>query len=287
MKRFILNALLAIPAAAAGLLFLVAPAFASTTDTIPPEIGLVSPTTFAVNHLTVVQATVKDVSGISNCHLYVNGADAGTMRLSSGSANMDEVFPTVETRLLQMRCVDTLNNIALSPVTAAQAETPTNTQTGTLPLGFTAGMIVRLSCLPNEVNDDHCQNIYYVGNDAKRHAFQSPDAFMSWYPDGAPVIDISLAAISSLPLGAPVSDKPGDSVIRFLSQPTLYSVALPKQLRKLDDPNLAADILGTDWKSRVNVLTDAFYSNFTFGSDVTSAADITATASTLDETFAK
>lgn len=287
MKRFLLKGLLTMPAAALSLFFLSLPVSAAETpDTTPPTIGLVSPETFAVNRLITVQAEIQDPSGFNNCHLFINGTDAGTMRIAAGQASMTQVFTTLESRRLQIRCQDAAGNIGLSAVTESRAEAPDASAPGVLPVGFSVGMVVRLSCLPGERDDEHCHALYYVGKDAKRHAFQSSAAYASWYPTGARVMNISLAALSSLQLGLPISVKPGQSAIRFLSQPTVYAVGEKKTLRPFADVGLVAQALGSDWSSRVDVLTDAFYVNFTFGTEVKTSAEIVSNITSPDETIA-
>ncbi len=286
MKSFLLKCLLAVPAAAASLCILSLPVSAAETpDTTPPTIGLVSPETFAVNHQVLIQAKVEDESGMNGCHLFINDADVGVMRIAAGQASMTQAFVTPESRRLQIRCQDAAGNVSYSAVTESQASAPDATAPGVLPAGFSSGMVVRLSCLPGERDDEHCHDLYYVGKDAKRHGFQSPTAYKSWYPAGANVMDISLAALSSLQLGVPISVKPGQSAIRFLSQPTVYAVSAKKTLRPFASATLVAETLGSDWSSRVDVLTDAFYTNFTFGSEVQTTAEAASSVSSPEETI--
>ena len=242
------------------------PALADTIDDVPPSFGLVSPETFRVNDLVTITVPVSDNGTLGVCHLLVDQADRGLMHVSAGTAMLAQVFMTPATRSLQVRCEDAAGNVGLSSVTAIRADVPAVTTPGTIPVGFSAGMLVRLSCEPGETNDEHCQSVYQVGPDGMRHGFQSDDAYRSWYPDGGSVMSISLSAIASLPLGQTILIKPGSSAIRFLSQPACYGLTPPTHLQKFTSDAAAAAVLGSTWKSHIVVLTDAFYQNFTFGS---------------------
>jgi len=276
----------AAPIVAVSLFIVSAPVQAAEPmliDVVPPTVGTVSPVTFKVNTLVTFIASVTSDHGIDGCRLLVDGKDAGVMRIVSGQASLNQNFDTPATRNVQVRCQDMAGTVGFSPTAALRAQTPDAPPKGYLPAGFKAGMLVRLSCLPGEIDDEHCHNVYYVGQDTKRHGFQSDAAYQSWYPDAPQVTAVSLEALASLPLGEPISVKPGVSAVQFLSQPALtYAVSGPLHLRKFADASVAVSALGADWMHKVDILTDAFYGNFVIGEPLTNARELPVVSSPED-----
>lgn len=274
MHRHSLGTFLSAPVIFFALLLVSSPASADSVDQTPPTIGIVSPDRFAVNHLTSIKTTVSSDHGLNGCFLYINGTKIDRMTVRDGFASIDQVFFTPETREINVRCEDGTGLVGIGPTTAMRADRPDDPQPGTLPLGFSAGMLVHVTCLPGDWISEHCEQIYSVGKDAKRHAYQSQAAFKSWNPTNPTGMSISLEALSSLPLGSPISAKPGSSAVRFLSQPMIYAVSASLQLRRFANDDVKKAALGSDWPSRIDVLTDAFYGNFTFGEELKNADEI-------------
>ena len=118
---------------------------------------------------------------------------------------------------------------------------------------------------------------YYVGADGKRHAFPDSKTFFTWYPDFSSVESIAPDKLASIPMGASVHYKPGVKMIKFNTSNKVYAVSLGGQLHWIKTEEVAKSLYGSDWKTKVDDESDAFYADYTVGSDIASAADFNVT----------
>lgn len=103
---------------------------------------------------------------------------------------------------------------------------------------------------------------YYIGPDARRHTFPSTSVMQSWYRMGAPrVHTITFAELEAIPLGANVTYRPGNTILRFES-PDRYVVSAPQTLRRIASVKGADSVFGSDWQSHEIQLSDAFFADY-------------------------
>ncbi len=235
---------------------------ASPDDVLPPEIGLVQPATFTVNHLTTIQTTVASAAGLSSCYLFLNNKNVGQMDVRDGHASIQRVFQTAETQYASVRCQDGAGTVGIGATTAILADHGDTPTAGYLPNGFTDGQLIQATCLPGDWQGDYCQSVYLIQN-GQRHPFQNDAAYASWYPTPPHILSVSMDALATVSLGAPISIKPGEGRVRFLSQGQVYHVLGPNRLHK--------DV-STSATEPVDVLTDAFFSQFTIDPDMIQTA---------------
>lgn len=133
------------------------------------------------------------------------------------------------------------------------------------PCALASNVVIKLSGSSDE------GQAYYYGRDCKRHAFQEK-AFGSWFGDTSSATDVGAEQLASMPLGYNVSFKPG-SLIKFQSGSEIYAVSRGGVLRHVSDEAVAAELYGDNWSDKVTTISDAFYINYEFGDDVTSAED--------------
>ncbi len=79
--------------------------------------------------------------------------------------------------------------------------------------------------------------------------------------------DVSLAAF---PLGKSVAYRPGSWMIKFPSLSTVYLVARGGVLLPITNGDVANQLYGANWNSRIDVISESFYSNFTIGGGINS-----------------
>lgn len=115
--------------------------------------------------------------------------------------------------------------------------------------------------------------VYYIGSDGKRHAFPNALIYASWYPDFSGVKTISDSDMATYQLGGNVAYKPGSRLVKFQSLPKTYAVDRNGTLRWVKDEATAVALYGADWNSKVDDLSDALYTDYTFGADIASSAD--------------
>lgn len=276
MKRFSLAFL-----PLAGLL-LPAVAFAR------PTISSVSPVNATANVAVTLSASVQSSVPIQSCNLYVDLEDVGAMTVIGGTASRAYTFPFGGSRIAFVFCRDTSGGLAAGPNTSiwvegqlqnqpplstpAPAPTPTPTPTSTAPVVTvpvsTARLLVKLAC-PEGVTPDHpCTAVYYIGADGKRHAYPNSRVFFTWYQNFDSVQTLSQAALNAYPLGRNVTYRPAVRMVKFTTLNKVYAVDRNGALRWVKTEDVARGLYGDDWNTKVDDISDAFFTDYTFGPDI-------------------
>ncbi len=107
--------------------------------------------------------------------------------------------------------------------------------------------------------------VYYCGADGRRHVFVNDQVFASWFKDSSDVQVVSADLMASLPIGQNVRFHPGTHMVKFQSDPTVYVVSNGGILRAVRDEAMAADLYGSDWKTKVVDMNPAFLFMYAFG----------------------
>ncbi|MDD5726464.1 MAG: fibronectin type III domain-containing protein, partial [Patescibacteria group bacterium] len=115
--------------------------------------------------------------------------------------------------------------------------------------------------------------VYYIGSDGKRHAFPNSKIYFTWYSDFSGVRIITADQLASIPLGTNVRYKPGSRMVKFTTDLKVYAVDANGVLRWVKTEAVAKALYGDNWNTFIDDLSDAFFSNYSFGSDINSAAD--------------
>lgn len=117
---------------------------------------------------------------------------------------------------------------------------------------------------------DGLSSIYYLGNDGKRYVFPSESVYFSWYSDFSGVVTIPASELQSYPLGANVTMRPGTKLVKITTDPSVYAVTPNGVLRKIQSESDAITLYGTNWSKMVVDVADAFFTNYTIGTPLTS-----------------
>lgn len=107
--------------------------------------------------------------------------------------------------------------------------------------------------------------VYYLGPDGKRYVFPNEKTYLSWFGTYSYVKQISDEELIKSPLGGNVTYKPGVRLVKIDTDPRTYVVTRGGVLRQINDELLAESLYGNDWRSKVDDLPDAFFSNYTVG----------------------
>ncbi|MEY4744632.1 MAG: hypothetical protein RL272_577 [Candidatus Parcubacteria bacterium] len=150
------------------------------------------------------------------------------------------------------------------------------------------GSLVKIACTASSDVNDPCRAVYYYGGDGRRHAFPHEKVYFTWYPDFSAVQTVSAPFMASLPLGKNVTPRPGVRLVKFLTDPRTYAVALGGTLRWVAGEPAATSLYGADWNAKVDDLSDASFGDYRFGPDITGPSDFgrageTAAAPTIDD----
>ena len=120
--------------------------------------------------------------------------------------------------------------------------------------------------------------VYYIGADGRRHAFSNDKVYFTWYTNFAGVRVVSASALAEIPLGANVTYKPGVKLVKFQTDPKVYAVA-GRQLRPIASEAVALALYGSAWNRQIDDISDAFYTDYQFGSEIRAAADYSVSGS--------
>ncbi len=129
--------------------------------------------------------------------------------------------------------------------------------------------------LPDDGNKNTQEDsaVYYVGTDGKRHAFPNSQVYFTWYPDFSGVQVIGLTQLATIPLGPNVTYKPGKKMVKFTTNSKVYTVSKGGLLRPIGSEAVATLLYGVDWNKKIDDISDAFYTNYTFGLPVNGLLD--------------
>ncbi|MEO5927393.1 MAG: Ig-like domain-containing protein [Patescibacteria group bacterium] len=153
---------------------------------------------------------------------------------------------------------------------------------------YTPGRLVKLPD-DQDVMTQIDSTVYYYGKDCKRHAFSNQRVFDTWYANFDGVQVVSAIELANMPLGKNVTYRPGIKLVKFVTSPATYVVAQGGILRQATE-EIAISFYGANWNTKVDDISDAFYSNYLFGQSVTnigaySIENEKARTQTIDATF--
>ncbi|OGY44767.1 MAG: hypothetical protein A2731_00160 [Candidatus Buchananbacteria bacterium RIFCSPHIGHO2_01_FULL_39_8] len=151
-----------------------------------------------------------------------------------------------------------------------------------------SGDLIKLQCATGAGVSDPCKAVYYLGADGKRYVFPNEKTYKTWYSDFSGVQIVSSTEMSSYAIGGNVTYRPGVKLAKITTDPKVYAVAGNGTLRWVTTAAIAESLYGSGWSSMVEDVPDAFFVNYTVGSDVAAASDYdkaseTSNASSINE----
>lgn len=123
--------------------------------------------------------------------------------------------------------------------------------------------------------------VYYCGADGKRYVFPHERVYFSWYTDFDDVMTVTEEELAAAPLGGLVTYRPGSYMVKIESLPNVYAIEAGGVLRWIRSSEVAAALYGSNWKTKVHDVSDAFFGSYTFGEDITSAAAVAGVSTTI------
>ena len=152
-----------------------------------------------------------------------------------------------------------------------------------------SGDLIKLQCATGSGVNDPCRAVYYLGADGKRYVFPNQPTYNTWYPDFSGVQIVSSTEMSSYPIGGNVTYRPGVKLVKINTDPKVYAVSQDGTLHWVTTADIAAALYGANWATTsTHDVSDAFFVNYTVGSDIDAAGDFdpageTANATTINE----
>lgn len=110
--------------------------------------------------------------------------------------------------------------------------------------------------------------VYYCGMDGKRYVFPNEKTYFSWYSGFGEVTTISTQTMSSIMIGGNVTYRPGMRMVKITSDPKVYAVAKGGILRPIASEAVAQELYGSDWNTKIDDISDAFFVNYTVGAAI-------------------
>lgn len=107
--------------------------------------------------------------------------------------------------------------------------------------------------------------VYYIGDDGYRYVFPNENIYYSWYSDFSEVKTVSCDDLANFPIGGRLVYRPGTSLVKIPSDPSVYAVESDGVLREIPDEDTAKTLFGDDWSERVDDVSEAFWPSFTLG----------------------
>ncbi len=117
---------------------------------------------------------------------------------------------------------------------------------------------------------DGLSAVYFLGNDGKRYVYPTSSVFFTWHKDFSGVVTVSASELQSYPLGGNIAVRPGTKLVKITTDPSVYAVEANGTLRKIASEADAIAIYGANWAKRVIDMPDAFFTNYTVGTPLTS-----------------
>ncbi|MDP2631534.1 MAG: YCF48-related protein [Candidatus Uhrbacteria bacterium] len=135
------------------------------------------------------------------------------------------------------------------------------------------GSLIKSACPTGNESDDPCRAVYYYGDDGKRHAFPNEKVYFTWFEDFADIVVVSDDLMASISLGRNITYHSGTKMVKFVSVRTVYAVSAGGELRPIASEDVAEDLYGIAWNQQIDDISDAFFSNYSFGADILDASD--------------
>ncbi len=191
---------------------------------------------------------------------------------------------------------DALGKVGAGRLNIAKAFELTPSFVGSIPITSSIiidaqpNSLIKTACVTASDVNDPCRTVYYYATDGKRHTFPNEHVFFSWFQTFDSVQIITQASLSAIPLGKNVTYHPGSTLVKFQSVPTVYTVSKGGMLRPVASEQVAKELYGTDWNQQVDDISDAFFSNYVFGTKIFSTSDYSASeafasVSTISDSF--
>ena len=114
--------------------------------------------------------------------------------------------------------------------------------------------------------------VYYYASNGKRYVFPNQQTFNTWFADFSSVQVISDADLASISIGGNVTYRAGTRMVKIQSDPKAYAVEPGGKLRWVTSEAIAIALWGSAWASKIDDVSDAFFTNYSSGTDVTSNA---------------
>ncbi|MEI7741374.1 MAG: GPI anchored serine-threonine rich family protein [bacterium] len=100
-------------------------------------------------------------------------------------------------------------------------------------------------------------NVYKLDNGVRR-SFPSAAVYKTWYKDFSSVKTVKKEEVGPIPLGKPMTVKPGTALVQFEYDASVYEVTPEGDLKKIANEAAAKLAYGKDWNKKIIKLPEIF-----------------------------
>ncbi len=115
--------------------------------------------------------------------------------------------------------------------------------------------------------------VYYLGADGLRYVFPNDKTYFTWYSDFHSVKWITDVDLGKIQIGGNVTYKPGVKMAKINTDPKTYAVTEGGVLRWIESEDIAADLYGGDWNTKIDDIPDAYFANYVVGQPIDVISD--------------
>ncbi|KKW34545.1 MAG: hypothetical protein UY81_C0070G0004 [Candidatus Giovannonibacteria bacterium GW2011_GWA2_53_7] len=262
-------------------------------DTTGPTVSVVSPLSATYTVPATFSVTATDPDGVASCTLLVSSVYETPMTYNTSSSRWETsyTFSTVRSaNSIRAVCVDTLGNETKGPskiISVAEAPIVVPDRQGTpqdtVPAEVDATawsesqviaespVLIKTVCPGGEDFTHPCRTVYFLDKVGHRHAFPNERVYFTWYTTFENIHLITNTMMASFSIGPNVTSHPGTKMVKFPSVSQVYAVARYGVLRPIVSETVARELYGANWNQQIDDVSEAFYSNYVFGDDLTHA----------------
>ena len=139
-------------------------------------------------------------------------------------------------------------------------------------VGFSAIPVTFAATSGDLIKTSASASVYYLGANSKRYVFPNDKGYFTWYSNFSGVKTISQTELESYPIGGNVTYKPGAKMVKITTDPKVYAVGMNGTLRWVKSEALAKALYGDMWNKQIDDVPDAFFVNYTIGSEISDAS---------------
>ena len=251
-------------------------------DTVGPTVSQPSSSTVYEDESATFTATAKGESAVDACTLVVKeGKETTDVKMIDSSSKNDNftaqyTFKNDGTYNAYVWCIDGDRNSTSG--STASINVKNRIRFDDYPPVVTnsvdEGDLIKMQCSGKNLSIDHpCKSVYYVDEDDKRHPFLNETVYFSWYQDFDDVKIVSSKTMSDIALGETVLYQPGSVLVKFPTSPEIYAVGSKSDLRPYKTESLVKEDYGSNWKSKIVLVSEQQFSIFKIGSKIDSDND--------------
>lgn len=137
--------------------------------------------------------------------------------------------------------------------------------------GFGSGDLIKLEN-DHDPTTHEDEVVYYFDRDWVRHSFPNRKIYDSWYEDFSTVKEATREEMALMRLGSNVVYRPGTRLIKIPSIPKVYAVEPVGVIRWIETEEAALSLYGPDWAKKVDDVSEAFFTDYTEGPPIRTAA---------------